>query len=77
MKVDDLGNMMPNVVRDTNDSFVMMFCQSGHQIFCIVSARRCHNLERNLTRGVLCGAYPTWAIVLQNDGEYGRSVWSR
>ena len=28
MKVDDLGNMMPNVVRDTNDPFAM-FCQTG------------------------------------------------
>jgi len=43
MKVDDLGNMMPNVVRDTNDQLAT-FCQTE-----IASlrwfTRHCHETE--------------------------------
>lgn len=34
MKVDDLGNMMPNVVRDNNDPFAV-FCQTNFQIYAV------------------------------------------
>lgn len=51
MKVDDLGNMMPNVVRNNNDPFAV-FRQTNFQVHAVF-VRRCHELKYDHTLGEL------------------------
>lgn len=72
MKVDDLGNMMPNVVRDTNDRLAM-FCQTELANLRWIT-RCCPEIELNHSLGSSFTSRPMLKVVSQDDGEDGRSV---